>query len=194
VKKEAELEAGQFLAYVEKGQYAYSSELWPGVYPSMKNDEFFLESFENTLIEKYSDYYDMAYLQNRPDNDLFEICRVYSSFLDVSHIEALADLVYDDYISEKIDYETFVKAGNDLYFFTQYESGHIRDMLQKGLVISKSRESYFNALDLEADGDYITAIDLLKTVSTLDTVYYPIALERIDTLIIEIRDSVKNGD
>lgn len=193
-KKQTVLLSGEFLSHIENGEYDRAALLWPSVYPSIKSDGPFLDSFENTLIEKYRDYYDSTYLENRRDDSLFEICRVYNSFLDTSHVEALADSVFDDYIAEKIDYERFVKAENDLYFFTQYNSKHIGGLLENGLVVSKSRQSYLNALDLAESGDYIAAVDLLKTVPPMDTTYYPLALEQIDALIIEIRDNVKNAN
>lgn len=185
--------AQAFLEYVKDGDYINAQSLWIDVYWTVKSDEVFLDCFSEILSDSYNEYYIRQYKNKLNSPQLYEICNVYNSFIDIKEFNNTALEIYMDYLEEKINYSTFVEVINDFYFFTEYESEYISNIIEDAFIINESRINFNKALNCVEQGNLTQAIDLMKAVSPKDSLYYPIALEKIDLLIIQLSDEIKNS-
>ena len=80
-----------------------------------------------------------------------------------------------------------------MFAISKLASSYIPRLLNDGAFINESRETYFKAVETAVLEDYSTAIELMRSVSPVDTIYYPKAIEKIDEYIISLREQVKNG-
>ncbi len=191
--KNNELNAEAFLEHMESGDFDSAQALWPNVYTTMKHDNDFLDSFSEALSDAYDEYYAAEYKERSDVAQLYEICRVYNSFVDEKSFNDTASGIYGDYLEERIDYDTFVPAINDFYFFTRYESVYISGIIEDGSAINTSRVNFQKALELSDQGNPSEALVLMKKVSPKDSLYYPVAQEKIDSLILQLLEEVKNS-
>lgn len=185
--------SSDFLTLIESGNLSASNVLWPQVYTTKKEDSEFIESFSNLLYINYSKYYDLKYINETENTDLREICRLYFDFITVENFNNVADIIYIDYLNEKISYTDFLNAENEFYTLSKLTSVYIPDLLDSAAHINESRITYTNAIDIALTKDYSSAIELMRLVSPNDTIYYPKAIEKIDEYIIKLKELVKNG-
>ncbi len=185
--------ANQFLTYVQNGESDAADNIWPEVYTSMKNNSDFLESFSNVLFIVCNDYYINTYLNGQDSENLYEISRIFHSFINSEKFNESASAVLDDFMYEKITYQSFIEAENDFFFFSAYTSPHIPVLIDKGILLHDSRNTYNKAVEAAGIKDYSKAIEMMRTVSTFDVVYYPKSILKIDEYIHLLTEDVKNG-
>lgn len=187
-------EKDRFFSLLAESSYDEAKELWPFVYTYFKNDDKFKYEFQDVLSDIYIEYYINVYISPAKDEDAYEICRVYYSFLGTDEFEMIVSSVYEDFLYERIDYHNFLGAVNDFYLFSMYDSPRIIEILDTAGSILYSRESYYRAESKQRTGDYQEAIELYKNVPAIDVMYYPGALENIDKCIELLREQVRNGE
>ncbi len=192
-KKEQDKQIIEFLDYVENGDINNCRALWPSVFTVNKNNMDFLDDFSQTLYELYTEFYTSKYYNNEKSNSLFEIARLYHSFIYDDAFNTVTSAVYDDFIYENITYQTFLAAINDFFLFSEYKSPHITILLDEAALLNYGRNTYFKALENAAAFDYQTAIQLMRKVAPRDTVYYPKSIEKINEFILKLKEKVSNG-
>ena len=193
VIKEQLAQREEFLTYVESGNLSSSTKLWPSVYTFGKDDEQFLADFSTTLHKTYKKLYEERYVNDSPSEDLYELARIYYDFIYEKDFISIADMIYYDYFNERIDYIQCASAINELYAISRRTSIYVAELLYKAADIHDSRNVFSQAESAAASEDYSNAIDIMRKVIPEDTIYYPIALEKIDEYIIKLRNLVKNG-
>ena len=192
--KDRQAEKALFYSLLEESSFDEANEIWPSVYTYYGTDPDFVDEFSELMFEIYTDYYEGTYIESSLDDDAYEICRIYHSFLDTGKFDMVVSSIYEDYLYERIDYHTFIMAMNDYYLFSLYDSPKIVEILDTAAVILYSRESFYRGESKQRTGDYQDAIELYKNVPAIDVIYYPRAIENIDRCIVLLREQVRNGD
>jgi len=182
-----------FLSYVQNGDIQAAEEIWPAVYTAKKNDIKFLNSFSNVLNDVYIKYYSDTYINDSSNESMYEICRIFHSFLNIDNFNSAASSVLDDYLNEIITFQSFITAANDYFLFSGYSSSHIRSVIDKGILLNDSRNIYYKAEEAAELKEYSYAIELMRMVSTFDSLYYPKSILKIDEYILLLTEEVKNG-
>lgn len=183
-----------FLNYIDSGNLDDSLELWQHVYNSKKDDSAFLEDFSTSLQTIYSKYYNQAYIEKSESDNLHEICRIFYDFLTEERFNNVVTSIYDDFYNGIIEYSEFISILNDFNALSQLKSSYIQILHDEASYINESRVTYFKAINTADAKDYTSAIELLRTVSTKDTIYYPKAIEKIDEYILKLKELVKTGN
>lgn len=186
--------SNDFINYVDSGDIDESLKLWPQVYTTKKDDVEFLEVFSNSLQNTYYKYYDQTYIEQTKSENIHELCRIFYDFITEENFNSVLTIIYDDFYNEVISYEEFNSALNDFNVLSKLKSSYIPILLIDASSISDSRNTYFNAIETASIEDYSSAIELMRTVSTKDTIYYPKAIEKIDEYILKLKEVVKNGN
>lgn len=185
----------EFLSFISEGNYESSLLLWPEVYTNNKDNQIFLNSFSESLYKVFYNYYNKKYiLYDSNTISFFETSRIYYDFIGDENFIKLISLIYEQYFNEAITYETFLAAANDFNQISRFTSVNLSNILNQAFEINQIREIYRNAIIIaEAEiPDYQTAIDELKLIGTTDSIYYPMAIDKIDEYIIKLRDQIKN--
>ena len=185
--------SNDFLNYIESGDLDNSLKIWPQVYNTKMDDSDFLENFSSTLQNIYSRYYIQTYIDKTKNDNFHEICRIFYDFIGEESFNSVVTSIYDDFYNEDIEYSEFISAENDFHAIAQLKSSFISNLFNEALVINESRNTYYQAIETSSKDDYITAIELMRLVSTKDTIYYPKAIEKIDEYILKLKELVKNG-
>ncbi|MBN1623888.1 MAG: hypothetical protein JW903_05935 [Clostridia bacterium] len=193
-EKEFSQKRDAFLSSIASYDYDSVLKIWPEVYTHYKDDEDFLIEFSDKLFDIYSSYYTDEYIHNHISEGAYSICMDYNSFLQNDSFDMVVSAVYDDYLYEVIDYRTFIKAINDFYLFSSYQSPKIVELLDLAACLYDSRQSFMLGESNQRNSSYETALDFYKNVIPQDIIYYPRALEKIDECIELLREQIKNGN